>query len=106
MPATVPAPEPPQPPLLLRLAVTMIITGLGLVGGCYMLNPTGGFDLLPDNLPLLGNLDEAGATTLVLLALSYWGFDVTRFGTLLAAWGKGQKALPPGTGEGDKSRRD
>jgi hypothetical protein len=82
------------------MAVGMVVTGMGLIGGCYMLNPTGGIDLLPDITPIFGNLDEAGAMTMLLLALSYWGFDVTRVGAMLGAWSQGRKALPPGTGEG------
>lgn len=42
------------------------------VSGIYLLNPTAGvFELLPDNLPVVGNLDEAGATVLLLWALGY-----------------------------------
>jgi hypothetical protein len=41
-----------------------------LVGGLYLLNPgLGVFELLPDNLPLVGNLDEAGAFMLVWYGL-------------------------------------
>ena len=37
---------------------------LGVGGLLYLLNPGAGiFELLPDNLPLIGNLDEAAATT-------------------------------------------
>lgn len=51
-----------------------------VVGVLYILNPTGGFiELLPDNLPILGNLDEAGATALVLLGLRLLGVDPFRF---------------------------
>ncbi len=41
---------------------------LGIILGIiYLLNPTAGFlELIPDNLPLIGNLDEAGATALLL----------------------------------------
>jgi uncharacterized membrane protein YkvA (DUF1232 family) len=40
-----------------------VLGGIGLV---YILNPTAGIiELLPDNLPILGNLDEAGAAMLV-----------------------------------------
>jgi hypothetical protein len=43
-----------------------------LLGGVYVANPTMGlFELLPDNLPLFGNLDEAAATTLIVLGLQY-----------------------------------
>ena len=45
-----------------------------LTGSLYILNPTGGFiEFIPDNLPLVGNLDEAGATTIVVLSLQYLG---------------------------------
>lgn len=92
--------EAPRPPLMLRIGLTMMITGMGLVSGCYLLNPTGGFDLIFDNLPLFGNLDEAGATAMLLFCLSYWGFDVTRFGAALGAWNQGRRlALPPASGE-------
>jgi hypothetical protein len=42
-----------------------------MLGGIYLLNPgLGVFELLPDNLPLVGNLDEAGAMMLV-----WWGIQ-------------------------------
>jgi len=41
------------------------------LGGVYLLNPgLGIFELLPDQLPLVGNLDEAGAMMLV-----WWGIQ-------------------------------
>lgn len=52
------------------------IIGLG-VSVLYMLNPTAGFDFLPDILPLVGNLDEMGATILLLRSganLGLWMF--------------------------------
>ena len=40
----------------------------------YIINPTAGFiEFLPDNLPIIGNLDEATATTGLLYALSGLG---------------------------------
>jgi uncharacterized membrane protein YkvA (DUF1232 family) len=48
-----------------------------LVGVIYLLNPSAGFiELIPDNLPVVGNLDEAGATALLL-----WGLAQFRGGT-------------------------
>jgi hypothetical protein len=39
---------------------------LALFGVIYVLNPTGGFiEFLPDNLPIIGNLDEGVAYLLV-----------------------------------------
>lgn len=46
------------------------VVGL-VVGALYLLNPTAGIlEILPDNLPILGNLDEAGATVLVVRCLA------------------------------------
>ena len=44
---------------------------LGLVlGVIYILNPTFGiFELIPDNLPYIGNLDEASAVFLIVACL-------------------------------------
>ena len=47
-----------------------LVLALGLVGLIYVLNPTFGiFELIPDNLPLIGNLDEGLAYLLILLGL-------------------------------------
>ena len=38
----------------------------GIIGLIYLLNPTYGIlELIPDNLPLIGNLDEGAAAILV-----------------------------------------
>ncbi|SDZ79094.1 Protein of unknown function [Desulfuromusa kysingii] len=50
---------------------------LGLLSILYLLNPTAGvFELIPDNLPLIGNLDEAAAVTLLLMCLRYFGYEL------------------------------
>lgn len=42
----------------------------GLLGLIYILNPGAGFiELLPDNLPVIGNLDEGAAMLLIWYAL-------------------------------------
>lgn len=52
----------------------------GVIAGIYLLNPTlGVFEFIPDNLPLIGNLDEAGAMVLVVAALGYFGIDISKF---------------------------
>ncbi|MBP6456122.1 MAG: DUF1232 domain-containing protein [Chitinophagaceae bacterium] len=46
----------------------------------YLINPTFGlFEFLPDNLPLIGNLDEGLATTIILYSLNYFGFEIPEF---------------------------
>ena len=55
-----------KPSCLGRLAA-LGVAGLGVL---YLLNPTAGFfELIPDNMLIFGNLDEAGATTAVIFAL-------------------------------------
>jgi hypothetical protein len=45
---------------------TWLVYLLGVVGLIYILNPTAGiFELLPDNLPFIGNLDEGIAFMLL-----------------------------------------
>lgn len=50
---------------------------LGVFSLIYLLNPTAGvFELIPDNIPLIGNLDEAAAVTILLMCLRNFGFDL------------------------------
>ena len=52
----------------------------GILSLLYLLNiGVGLIELIPDNIPLIGNLDEATATVLLLNCLRYFGitwFDV------------------------------
>ena len=48
---------------------------LAAVCAIYLVNPTFGvFELLPDNIPIVGNLDEASAAAGLLYALSNLGW--------------------------------
>ena len=59
---------------------TIIVFICGLIGLVYLLNPTAGvIEIIPDNLPLIGNLDEAAAVLLILNCLSYFGIDIVNF---------------------------
>ena len=50
----------------------------GLLAFLYLLNPTFGvFEFIPDNIPLIGNIDDATATMVLLGALRYFGWDLT-----------------------------
>ena len=52
--------------------------GLGIIlSTVYLLNFTMGVIEIPDNLPIIGNLDEAGATWLLITCLRILGFDIT-----------------------------
>jgi len=51
---------------------------LGLFCLVYLLNPGAGlFELIPDNLPLVGNLDEATAAATLYLCLDYFGWSLS-----------------------------
>lgn len=55
----------------------IVVFCLGLLAVLYILNPTAGlFEIIPDNLPLVGNLDEAAAVALLLMCLNYFGVDL------------------------------
>ena len=53
---------------------------LGLFCLIYLLNPGAGiFEIIPDNLPLIGNLDEAAAVATLLMCLKYFGIELPAF---------------------------
>ncbi len=55
---------------------TFFVVLTGVVAFLYIMNPTAGiFEFIPDNIPVIGNLDEAGATALIIAALGYFGVD-------------------------------
>lgn len=72
-----PPPDPPPAPPPRTLGKSLVALGLGALSLVYLLNPGAGIiDLIPDNLPILGNLDEAAATLLLLNCLAYFGLDL------------------------------
>ncbi len=59
---------------------SILVALIGILALLYLLNPTFGvFELIPDNIPLIGNLDEATAMMLLIAVLRYFGWDLTRF---------------------------
>ncbi len=61
------------------LGQQLVVLATGIIALLYLLNPTAGFDLLPDMLPIVGNLDEVGAVMVLLSALRYYGLDLVKF---------------------------
>ena len=61
-----------------RSFVGSVVVGLlGLFCGFYLLNPGfGNIELINDNIPVFGNLDEAGAAALLVSCLAYFGLDL------------------------------
>ncbi|GBC61504.1 DUF1232 domain-containing protein [Desulfonema ishimotonii] len=49
-------------PLSARGVPVFVVYLLAFIGGVYILNPGAGvIELIPDNIPIIGNLDEGGA---------------------------------------------
>ncbi len=58
---------------------TLLVAIIGVIATLYLLNPTAGIvEFLPDNIPVIGNLDEAGATAILISCLAYFGIDLTQ----------------------------
>ena len=58
----------------------ILVVLAGLLSLVYLLNPGAGvFELIPDNFPIIGNLDEAAAVAIILAAFRYYGIDLTSF---------------------------
>ena len=58
----------------------VLVAMAGLLSLVYLLNPGAGvFELIPDNFPIIGNLDEAVAVAIILAAFRYYGIDLTSF---------------------------
>ncbi len=56
----------------------LAVLGVGLLAVIYLLNPGAGiFELIPDTLPYIGNMDGAAAVALLLGCLRYFDIDLT-----------------------------
>ncbi len=63
----------------MKIINSLIIGALGAFSTIFLLNPGAGlFFEIPDNFPIIGNLDEAAAAALLISCLAYFGFDVTK----------------------------
>jgi uncharacterized membrane protein YkvA (DUF1232 family) len=61
------------------LGKSIVMAVAGLLSVVYLINPSAGIiEIIPDNLPGLGNLDEAAAAALLISCLAYFGFDITK----------------------------
>ncbi|VAW86042.1 hypothetical protein MNBD_GAMMA18-563 [hydrothermal vent metagenome] len=55
----------------------ILVVIVALLSVLYLLNPTAGvLELIPDNIPGIGNLDEATAVFLLISCFRYFGFDM------------------------------
>ena len=85
----------------MQLIKSLFVLLLGAISALYLLNVGAGIvEFVPDNLPLVGNIDEATATFLLLNCLAYFGVNIGPLRKLLPA-DKRLKSEPPGS-PGDK----
>ncbi len=50
----------------------ILVIVLGCIAALYLLNPSAGiFEFIPDNVPLIGNLDEGAACYLLYSCIEY-----------------------------------
>jgi hypothetical protein len=84
-----------------KTTLNKVLAGLGiLIGGIYIINPGAGLlELIPDLVPFVGNLDEAGATALVL-----WGIQALRKPDELPQLPSNLNSLPQSDPEKVRSR--
>ena len=58
----------------------ILIHIVGILSLLYLMNfGVGVIELIPDNIPIVGNLDEATATILLVNYLRYLGVDLFNF---------------------------
>lgn len=63
----------------MKVIKNIIVSLIGVLSAVYLVNPGAGLiEFIPDNFPLIGNLDEAGATLLLLKCLAYFGINLER----------------------------
>jgi hypothetical protein len=59
---------------------SILMAGMGLMSAIYLANiGVGVVEIIPDNLPLIGNIDEAIATLLLLNSLSFFGVNLRKY---------------------------
>ncbi len=84
---TTPAPHdprvsnaPPSPRARPSLFARITAGIVAFLSALYLVNPTFGlFELLPDNLPVIGNIDEAFFTLALVAALGVLGIELPFF---------------------------
>ncbi len=69
----------------MRAIKSLFVLLLGAISALYLLNVgVGVVEFVPDNLPLVGNLDEATATFLLLNCFAYFGVNIGPLRKLLS----------------------
>lgn len=71
---------PPERKKDANVLKSVLVVFIGVLATLYLVNPTAGLlEFLPDNLPIVGNLDEVGATAILISCFAYFGIDIKPF---------------------------
>lgn len=66
----------------MRFVKGLLVLLVGALSAAYLANVGAGvIELIPDNIPVIGNIDEVGVVILFLKCLSYFGIDPFRLKT-------------------------
>lgn len=68
------AQETEKPEKKSKVVSGAIVAGFGVFSVVYLMAPS----LIPDFIPIVGAIDEAVATTILISSLSYFGLDLGR----------------------------
>ena len=80
-----PAPAESRPNFAQKLVVGLITA----LAALYLANPTAGvFELIPDVIPIVGNLDEVTAFALLVSGLNFFGVNIGWLMTIFGGAGK------------------
>lgn len=61
----------------MKIFKDITVIGAAILAIIYIINPTAGFvEFIPDNFPIIGNLDEAGAVLIIISAFRYFGIEL------------------------------
>lgn len=63
----------------MKILKSLFVLITGLLSALYLANFGAGIvEIIPDNIPLAGNIDEFVASLLLINALAYFGLDLRR----------------------------
>ena len=63
----------------MKFIKTIFILISGLLSGLYLLNIGAGIvEIIPDNIPIAGNLDEFVASLILINSLAHFGLDLRK----------------------------
>jgi hypothetical protein len=63
----------------MRVFKDLVVIAVGFIAALYLIYPSFGWlEFIPDAMPLVGSMDEATATLLLVSAFRYFGLDLAQ----------------------------